>query len=59
MDFKNEERVKNLGPVVGIIYSTIEPKNKKVLWYDETITAGCPIKYYNLTSNTWNLITQP
>jgi hypothetical protein len=51
-----EERVKNLGQVAAMVSSTTEPSNKKVLWYDETVTIGCPIKYYNLTTNSWELL---
>lgn len=47
---------KNLGLVAGIVSSLTPPNNKKILWYDETITIGCPIKYYNLTTNTWELL---
>lgn len=46
-------KTKNLGLVAAIISSTVAPSNKKVLWYDETVTKGCPIKYYDLTTNTW------
>ena len=51
--------VKNLGMVAGIVSGVTAPENKKVLWYDETITLGCPIKYYNLTTNTWTFLVEP
>lgn len=50
---KIEGKSKNLGPVCGIVYSASAPVNKKVIWYDTTITQGRPLKYYNLTSKTW------
>lgn len=46
-------KVKNLGPIAGIVYRATEPNNKRVLWYDITVEEGCPIKYYNLTTNSW------
>lgn len=44
---------KNLGLCAGMVSSTKAPSNKKVLWYDETVTNGCPIKYYDLTGKGW------
>lgn len=44
---------KNLGQVAGIVFSLTPPTNKKILWYDETVTADCPIKFFNLTTNNW------
>ena len=44
---------KNLGPVCGIVYSSTAPVNKRVIWYDTNITSGNPLKYYNLTSQSW------
>ena len=50
---KIEGKSKNLGPVCGIVYSATAPVNKKVIWYNTTITTGNPLRYYNLTSKTW------
>lgn len=50
------KKVKNLGVIAGIVFGTTSPTNKKVIWYDETVTVGCPLKYYNLTTNLWTLM---
>lgn len=44
---------KNLGLCAGIVSGTVPPSNKKILWYDETVEEGCPIKFYNLTTKEW------
>ena len=44
---------KNLGLCAGMVSGTKAPFNKKVLWYDETVIEGCPIKYYDLTIKEW------
>jgi ribosomal protein L6P/L9E len=48
-------QVKNLGQVAAVIESSVEPKNKKVLWYDERVVTGCPFKYFdkNPAVNRW------
>ena len=46
-------KTKNLGLCAGMVSSAKAPSNKKVLWYDETVTSGCPIKYYDLSINEW------
>lgn len=53
---RTKVKTKDLGLIVGMLVSAEEPENKKVLWYDTSITTGCPIKYYNLTSNTWKVL---
>lgn len=53
-----EGKAKNLGVIAGLVSGTVAPQNKKVLWYDETITSGCPIKYYDLTTKTWKKLVQ-
>lgn len=52
-------KVKNLGIIAGLVSGVIPPENKKVLWYDETVTLGCPIKYYDLTTNVWTFLVEP
>jgi len=52
-------KVKNLGLIAGMVSGVVPPENKKVLWYDETISLGCPIKYYNLTTNNWEFLVEP
>lgn len=49
-------KTENLGIVAGIVSGTTPPNSKKVLWYDENITIGCPIKYYNFTTESWELL---
>lgn len=51
MDVKGKS--KNLGLCAGIVSSSKAPSNKKILWYDEKVTQGCPIKYYDLTIKEW------
>jgi len=51
--------VKNLGGIAGVVYGVTPPTNKKILWYDETVLTGCPIKYYSLTTNNWEFLVQP
>jgi len=53
------DKVKNLGLVAAIVSGVTAPENKKVLWYDETITLGCPLKYYDLTTNNWEFLVEP
>lgn len=52
-------KVSNLGVIAGIVFGVTPPENKKILWYDETVITGCPIKYYNLTTNTWEFLVSP
>lgn len=51
--------VKNLGTVAAMVSGVTPPENKKILWYDETVSTGCPIKYYSLTTNNWEFLVQP
>lgn len=51
-------KVKNLGLIAAIISGTTPPENKKVLWYDENITTGCALKYYDLTLNIWKPLVE-
>lgn len=46
-------KVKNVGQVAAIVYRSKAPSNQRVLWYDTTVTEGCPIKYYDLTTQNW------
>lgn len=52
------DKVYNLGTVAAMVFGTTAPEDKRLLWYDESITTGCPIKYYNLTTNQWTLLVQ-
>jgi len=47
-------QVKNLGQIAAVIISPEPPDNKKILWYDENATEGCPIKYFDKADNRWN-----
>lgn len=49
---------RNLGQVAAMVFGTTEPTNKRVLWYDESVTSGCPIKYYDLTTKQWELLKE-
>jgi len=51
--------VSKLGVISGIVYGVTPPPNKKILWYDETVSTGCPIKYYNLSTNEWEFLVPP
>ena len=52
-----EGKSKDLGQVAGMIIGATAPGNTKILWYDTTVTGNtCPIKYYNLSSNTWKTL---
>lgn len=51
-----EGKAKNLGQVAAMVLSATPPLNKAILWYDTTITSGCPIKYYDLTTKQWALL---
>lgn len=51
-------KIKNLGLIAAIISGTTPPEIKKVLWYDETVTAGCALKYYDLTLNEWKPLVE-
>lgn len=50
------KKTENLGTVAGIVSGTTPPDNKKILWYDETVESGCPVKYYDLTTSSWELL---
>lgn len=47
---------KDLGQVAGMLVSATAPTNTKLLWCDSSVSSGCPIKYYDLTSLTWKVI---
>lgn len=51
-----EGKVKNLGVVAAMVWSASAPSNQKILWYDTSVTSGCPIKYYNLSTQSWELL---
>ena len=46
----------NLGQISAIYKGTTAPVNTEILWYD--ITSGV-FKYYNISTTTWDLLTQP
>lgn len=46
-------KVKNIGQVAAIVYRSSAPSNQRILWYDTTVSSGCPIKFYNLTTQQW------
>lgn len=48
--------VKNLGQAAGMVRGDTPPVNTTILWYDTTISVSCPIKYYDLTTNNWELL---
>jgi len=50
---KQAAQVKNLGQIAGIIISSEPPKIKTVLWYDEKVTSGCPIFFFDKGLNKW------
>ena len=52
-----EGKAKNLGSVAAMVSGKVAPNNKKILWYDENVTEGCPIRYYDITTKQWTLLT--
>lgn len=52
-------KVSNLGVIAGLVSGITPPQNKKIFWYDETVTTGCPIRYYDLSTNTWEFVVPP
>lgn len=53
-DVKIEGKSKDLGQVAAMYIGATAPLNTKILWYDTTTTGNvCPVKYYNLSTNTW------
>jgi len=48
-----ESQVKNLGQIAAIIISPTQPEVSTVLWYDETVSSGCPIKYRDPKDGLW------
>lgn len=51
---KIDGKSKDLGQIAAMVSGPNPPENIKILWYDETETGDvCPIKYYNLVSQTW------
>jgi len=53
MEVPYREKVKNLGKIAPMVIGPDEPDDIQLLWYDTNIKDGCPIKYYNLSSEAW------
>lgn len=51
-------KVYKLGVISAMVFGTVAPSDKRLLWYDESIMQGCPIKYYNKTTNKWTLLVR-